>query len=302
MAIFTSTRKKRGLYKRSFINLFLLVIKKDKKMLVGTIIVLLYVLAAILSLFIPVDLSPHIEERDQPPSLNHLLGTDYAGRDNFSMIIHGSYEVLIVASLTAVIVTFVAMTIGLTSGFVGGTVDVILMRIADIALTIPGFPLIYVLAFLLKDLANNYLVQASILSVTAWAGLARAIRSQVLSLKEKEFVEAARLLGLSKLHIIFREILPNIMPYIVVNAILAVSYAIYSQVGLYFLGVLPYSPCNWGLMLNLAFGEKQAIYGVSTGRIWQLISPILAISLIQIGLIMFSSGVEKILNPRLLEE
>jgi len=92
------------------------------------------------------------------------------------------------------------------------------------------------------------------------------------------------------------------LSYVGVNAIFAIRHAVYAQVGLYFLGALPYTPCNWGVMLNLAFGEKGVLYGYATGRIWQLIAPMLAISLLQVGLILSTTGIEKMLNPRLREE
>ncbi len=279
------------------------ILRKEKSVLIGFLILLLYFIFAVASFFIPESyLEPNIVERDQGPSLKHPLGTDWAGRDNLIIMIKGAPEVLLVAALSVLITISVALIVGLTSGYVGGKADIALMSLADIALTIPSFPLIFVLSYFLRDYMKNPLIMASILSITAWAGLSRAIRSQVLSLKNVEFVEVARILGLGKFHILFREVLPCLMPYIAANSLLAAIHAIYSQVGLYFLGILPFSPYNWGLMLSLAFGEKGAIYGITSGRIWQLLTPIIAICVLEIGLISISSGIEKILNPRLREE
>ena len=290
-------------YRRSFIYLVPKVLKKEKGALVGISILIIYIIFAIIAPFIPSSLlRPNIRERDQGPSLKHPLGTDWAGRDNLLMIIRGTPEVLLVAFLSVIITILVALTVGLVAGYTGGKTDIILMSLADVALTIPAFPLIYVLSFFLKDAMKNPFIMACILSITSWAGLSRAIRSQVLSLKESEFVEASRILGLGTFYIIFREILPCMTPYIVANGLLAAVHAIYAQIGLYFLGVLPFSPYNWGLMLNLAFGEKGALYGLTTGRICQLLAPIIAICLLEVGLTLTSSGLEKLLNPRLREE
>jgi len=125
------------------------------------------------------------------------------------------------------------------------------------------------------------------------------VRSQVLSIKESEFVDACRVIGLSKSHIIFQEILPNITPYVAINALFATLGAIYSQVGLYFIGALPFTSANWGVMLEVA-GERGAFWGVKT--IYYYFAPIIAICLLDAAIILSISGIEKILNPRLREE
>ena len=230
-----------------------------------------------------------------PPSLEHPLGCDYVGRDIFSQLVWGAPIVLSIAVTAGVITTVVGVTVGMTAGFLGGVVDAVLMTITDIAMTIPGLPLLIVLATVIRT--SNPVILGLMLSITAWAGLARAIRSQVLSLKEREFVEAARVLGYSRWRIIFSEIMPNMMSFIVINFIFATIGAVYASVGLYFLGILPYTAYNWGLMLNEAYAQAGALY--SPDAVHYILAPIIAIVMLQTGLILFSYAVDEIFNPRL---
>jgi peptide/nickel transport system permease protein len=231
-----------------------------------------------------------------PPSLEHPLGCDYFGRDVLGMIIIGSREVLLIGILAALLTTTIALAVGLTAGFLGGIVDAILMTIADVILTIPSFPLLLVLASTILRKAMDPLSLAGVLSITAWAGLSRAVRSQTLAMKEREFVEAARCLGLGRLHLIFKEVLPNLLSYIVVVTILGVTGAIYAEVGLFTLGIAPYSSINWGVMLNNAIQQAGAVHST---KYMNLLAPAFFIILLQLGLITLSGALEETLNPRL---
>jgi len=215
---------------------------------VGFSVTLVFVLMATIGpVVLPLEfMSFDLEKAYSPPSFEHPLGCDYFGRDVLRMIIAGSREVLMIGILAALLTTAIALIVGLTAGFMSGVVDATLMTIADIVLTIPGFPLLLVLASTVLSKAMDPLSLAGVLSITAWAGLSRSIRSQVLAIKEREFIEAARCLGLRKIQIIFVEILPNLLPYIVTIIILGVTGAIYAQIGLFTLGVAPYSSINWG--------------------------------------------------------
>jgi peptide/nickel transport system permease protein len=211
----------------------------------------------------------------------------------WKMVIHGGRDVLIVAFLAGIITTLVAVTIGAVSAFFGGWVDSLMMGITDIWLTIPRFLLLVVVATLVR--LENVWMLALFLAFFGWPGLARQIRSQVLSLKKREYVEAAQLLDLGSAHIIFREMLPNMMSYIVIAMINAMTSAIYSQTGLVFLGVVPFGN-NWGVMFSLAYA-KNAIYNPNAAA--SLLVPMGAIILFQISLVMLSRSLEEIFNPRL---
>ena len=137
---------------------------------------------------------------------------------------------------------------------------------------------------------------AFIIAAVSWPTLLRAVRAQVLSLKEREYVEAARVLDLGTGHILFREVLPNMTSYIVINFVIAMTNAIYGQIILYFFGLVPLSGDNWGLMIQFAF-TKGAIY--FTNSLWYIMSPIVAICLLQLSLVLISRSLEEIFNPRL---
>lgn len=281
------------------------IIVRNKKALVGFVIVLGYILMAAIgpevvpypeSYKYPKYIPPTIFK--WPPSLEHPLGTDYFGADIWAKIVWGSRTVLVIAFTAGIITTIIGISVGMIAGFVGGVVDLVLMGITDILMTIPGLPLLIVLATIIRT--SEPLVIGLMLSVNAWTGLARSIRSSVLALKNIEFVEAARTLGLPMWHIVFREIMPNLMSFITVNFIFATIGAIYSSVGLYFLGVLPFTAFNWGIMLNMAYAQAGAHHSLRT--IHYILAPIGAVIGLQLGLLLFSYAVDEIFNPRLRTE
>ena len=173
-----------------------------------------------------------------------------------------------------------------------------LTLLTDVVLNIPSLPLYIVLATYIR--ATDPLSMALILSITGWAGLARSVRSQVLSLKTAPFVEAAKVLGLPTWYIVLREITPNMMSYITINYIWSTADAIYAMVGLFFLGVIPFVTVNWGVMLFMAYRFVGAIYSLNT--IHFVLAPILAIVGLQLGLILFSYAMDEIFNPRIRTE
>ncbi|MEM1989739.1 MAG: ABC transporter permease [Candidatus Bathyarchaeia archaeon] len=284
-----------GLLFNSFYDFSLSLLKRSKRGFSGFIIVLLFILmAAVGPEVVPYDPSMRPERRFQPASFEHIFGTDYGGRDLFSMIIHGSRNVLIIAFLAGAYTVILGTFIGILSGFKGGKIDDALMFIADFALTIPSVPLILVLAIFIRGVTNPFIL-AGIVSITSWAGLSRAVRSQTLSLKRRGFIEAASCLGLSTLHIIFKEIIPNMLSYIVVSFLYAVTGAIYASIGLFFLGVLPFDETNWGIILN----QSQEFGAFFSPTKEPLLVPILMIVLLQTGLVFLASGFEEFFNPRL---
>lgn len=272
------------------------ILKRHPVSIVGLAILMLYIIFAVIgpTLYPPI-LTPDPTAIYLGPSWQHPLGTDYSGRDVLALVIIGTRAVMEVAVISAVFTVVLGGLVGLMSGLFGGLVDFLLMRITDIFLTVPGFPLLVLIASL-TTLSNPILI-AAVLSFTSWGGLARAVRSQVFSYREREYVEAARSLRLGSRHIAFREITPNLMPYIIMNLMLGVTGAIYAEVGLFYLGVLPFNSDNWGVMLNLAYTVSGAIY--SSKSVLYLISPMAAILLLQLGIILVLRFVEEVFNPRL---
>lgn len=269
--------------------------RSDKAALAGGLVVVLYLLVAVLGPYLasPGGLqSP--ANANLGPSLQHPLGTDPLGHDVFASIVVGTRPVMLVGVLAAGITVFIGVAVGLLSGYLGGLVDAALMRVVDIFLTIPGLPLIIVIAAIVHT--TSPVVLAVVLSVTAWAGLARAVRSQALSLREAEFVEAARVQGLPLGQIIVRQLLPNVGPYVAIHFLLDVTGAIYAEVGLFLLGVAPITGTNWGEMINSAMSEG-ALY--SSSSVVYLLSPMAAIVVLQVAFVFFARALDTLFNPRL---
>lgn len=270
-------------------------IAHNKVGFIGFLGVLFFVLLSFVGpIFIPLDKTTKVDQIYARPSLQHPLGTDFSGRDVLSHIVHGGKDVLTIAFLAGAVSTLIAIVLGSLSALAGGVVDSTIMGIADIVLTIPQFPLLIVLAGLFHFSGVAFL--AIILGLLSWPSLTRAIRAQVLSLRERDFVEAARALDLSVGHIITREIMPNMASYLTVSLIFAMTSAVYAQIGLVFLGLVPFSGSNWGIMLQLAWTKGAIFY---PGALPYILGPVTAIALFQLSLVFMTRSLEEIFNPRL---
>ena len=224
----------------------------------------------------------------------HLLGTDTQGRDLFSHIINGGTSLIMTAVLAGLFSTMIAVVLGSTAALIGGVVDNVLTSAANFVLTIPAFPLLMVLAALIK--LDNTLLLAVLIAALSWPVLMRAIRSQVLSLRERDYVEAAVALDLGLRHIITREILPNMMSFVAINFIFAVTSAMYQQVGLIFLGMAPINDYTWGVMLY--FGRTRGtLFSADSANM--VLAPVVAIALFQVSMVLFARALEEMFDPRL---
>lgn len=280
--------------KKGFLRLF---IERNKVGMVGYAVFFAIVLMA----FIGPLLLPDSNPTDtlavyQPPSWDHPLGTDFAGKDVLYQIVNGGAGLIIVSTMAALLSTMIAVVFGALAGLLGGRFDSVVLMITDVVLTVPLIILLGVMAVFVR--LDNILLLALILAIFAWPTLLRAIRAQVLSLKEREYIEAARMLDLPLKHILFREVLPNMMPYIVINFVLAMTGAIYAQVILYYLGLVPLQGDNWGLMIQQAYTKGAMFYQDS---FVYLLAPMVMIILLQLSLVMISRTLEDVFNPRLRE-
>ncbi len=222
----------------------------------------------------------------------HWMGTDQMGRDVFSQVLHGTRTSLMIGFLAAITSTIVGTLIGAVSGYSGGRIDDVLMRVTEIFMIIPRFFLLLVLVALFGSSLGNLVAVIGLLS---WPGTARLVRAEFLTLKESQFVEAARALGASRSHIIFREILPLATPPIIVTGTLGVGSAIILEAGLSFLGMGAPDQISLGTILN----NSQSF----VTRAWHIsIFPGLFIFLICLGLNMMGDGLNDALNPRLKEK
>lgn len=269
---------------------------KNKQALFGMVILIIFLLMATVGPeIIPEPTTTDYANRLQGPSFDHPFGTDYAGRDTFGQFVHGSRNVLLVAFVAAIITITLGFTVGTISGVAGGIVDEILMGLAGVMLTVPSFPIMMVLSMIIQ--IDNPFLFGVVLSLWSWAGLARSIRAQILSLKHRDFVEASRVLGMGLFHIIFKEMLPNMVSYILINFITVMKSAITASVGLMVLGLVPFSAQHWGMMINMATTTTGAMYG-STALIYFLV-PVFGIMLFQMGCLFFANGLDDALNPKL---
>ena len=228
-----------------------------------------------------------LAERLQPPSRQHLLGTDQFGRDVFSRIIVGSRDVYVVAGSGTLLAVLLGSTLGLIAGYFGRAADELIMRLADVLLAVPPLLLAMLILFSLGPSRLNVILIVGFLYVPM---VARVVRSVVLDLKTRLFVEAARLRGEGSLYIMFREILPNVLAPLAVEASMRFSYAIFlvASLGFLGLGVQPPSP-DWGLMV----GEARNFF---TQARWALLAPAGAIALLVVGVGFASDGLRRLLR------
>ena len=227
------------------------------------------------------------------PSPAHLMGVSRLGHDIFSEVIWGTQVSLLVGVLAAIVASVIGTAIGLFSGFVGGWVDEVIMRLNDVVLSIPWLVLMIIVAARLGtiDLLGIILV----IGLTGWSVTARVIRGQVLSLKERMFVERATMIGSSKNHILLRHIFPNAFPLIFANTILTVAVSILSESVLAFLNLSVRQNISWGRIIAEAY-DNQAM---TIGNPGWLIIPGLCIVFLVFGFYLFGYALDEILNPRL---
>lgn len=245
--------------------------------------------------WIVLDGSTHYEDRFAPISWQHWLGTDYAGRDVWAQLVHGSRDILLIAFSTGVFAVLIALLVGVGSALAGGAIDALLVGAMDVFLTVPSFPLMAILSALFR--VGDPITFGFLLALWSWPGLARSLRAQVQSMQHREFIEVARLMRMGPWHILWGEIFPNLVPYLSLNFILIARNAITASVGIMMLGLVPLRVENWGMMLNLAAFQSGALF-LPQGRVY-LLAPLLAIILFQYSLILVAGSVEEYFDPRL---
>ncbi len=228
----------------------------------------------------------------EAPSGEFWLGTDDKGRSVLTLLIWGTRVSLMVGLLATVISMVIGTLIGLLSGYFGGRTGAVLFRLTEWFLVIPFLPLAIVLATVLGP---SLLTIALVIGVTSWPGTALLIRSQTLSIKERPYLERARVLGAGRWHQISRHILPNVMPMVFANTTLTVSIAILSETTLSFLGLSDPTRISWGSMLDDAYG----IGAITTGSWWYIVPPGVCVVLVVLSFTLVGQALEDVLDPRL---
>lgn len=229
----------------------------------------------------------------QRPSSEHWLGTDRFGRDWLGMILISLPVSLSVSIIAAIIQTTVGATVGFIAGFKGGLIDTVLRTITDILIVVPTFPLIMVLAAFARSL--NVIQLALAISIFAWAYSARVIRTQVLSLRERPYIELSRMTNLHDREIIVGDILPNMLPYLGIGLAQATINSAFALVGLTVLGLAPQGLTDLGALVNLSMGWAV----LSLGHWWLFAAPVAVLTALFFGLALINQGMEEFYNPRL---
>jgi peptide/nickel transport system permease protein len=264
------------------------------KIRLGMSILLFFALVAIFGPLIFTQ-NPHAYSNDSlaPPSAAHWLGTTQVGQDVFAQVVYGTRVTLLVGFGVGIIATTLAVVIGLTAGYFGGLIDDVLSLLMNVFLLIPAVPLAIVLGGYLT--VRGPVPVTIVLAITGWAFGARVLRAQTLSMRQRDFVEAARATGETTVRIIFSEILPNELGIIFSGLIFTVLYAILAEIGLEFLGLSDITVISWGNILFWA-GNQNALL---VDAWWWFIPPGVCIALVGAGLALMNFGMDEIINPRL---
>jgi peptide/nickel transport system permease protein len=267
----------------------------------GTIAAIIFIAFIVVAIFAPwlVPYDPLVNHnlpngqlaRLQPPSAKHWLGTTYYGLDVSSQLIMGTRIVVIVGVACAFFITLIGTNVGLVAGYYGGRTETVLMRLTDLAFGIPFIPFAVVLVALLGPSLWNIIITISLLM---WRTTARVIRSQVLSLRERGYVKAAKIAGASDLRILYVHILPNVMPMTLLYVAFDVAWAVLAEASISFLGFGDPNKVSWGQMLYLAY-----LTGSIRQAWWWTVPPGLCLSLFVASVFLLGREYEKLANPKL---
>jgi ABC-type dipeptide/oligopeptide/nickel transport system permease subunit len=277
---------------------FWAVFSRDRAAVVGLAILLAIVLVAVFAdLIAPYNPYERVGRPYERPSWRHLLGTNDIGQDIFSELVYGARASLFIGFLAAATATLIGTVVGVVSGYYGGAVDEVLMRLVDIWLSIPSLLFAIFLAAVILRTGRLPMFSALILSIalTSWAPVARLTRAATLSIKERPYIESAVALGASPTRIMFRHILPNIAPIVLVEVVVRTGLAMLTEATLSFLGLGDPTVKSWGIILNFAMVKNAPILGLW----WWFLPPGIMIALTVMSVMMVGRGLEVYFNPRL---
>jgi peptide/nickel transport system permease protein len=272
-------------------------LRRNKSLAVGLGIVLFLALFTVVGT-LTIDTSkrayPLAVKTKQPPSVEFPLGTDWYGRDLLAAMVRGLWQTAIIGLLAGAVATAIGVVLGFISAYYGGAVDRIITGICQVLQPIPAFLIQVIVASSIDKRSVTIYTMALVIVLLAWMGPTLVIRSQVLSMKERQFVSVAKLSGMSNLEIIFKELLPNLLPFIAASFVGAVFSALFASFGLSVLGL---GPLREPLIGNtIYFSQQQS--AIFNGWWWWPLWPILALVLIFSALTLINIGLDEIANPR----
>lgn len=272
-------------------------LRRNKSLVVGLAIVIALTLFTVIgSLTIDTEKRayPLAVKPKQPPSAEYPLGTDFFGRDLLAVMVRGIWQTAVIGLIAGAIGTGVGVILGFLSAYYGGAVDTLIRAITEVLLPIPAFLILVIIAGSIDRKSVTIYTMAIIVSLLAWMGPTRVMRAQVLTLKERLFVNVARLSGMSNLEIVFKEILPNMLPFILASFVSGVFAGIFASFGLSVLGL---GPLREPLIGNtIWFAQQQAAF--FNGWWWWPLWPSLALVLIFVSLTLINVGLDELANPR----
>jgi peptide/nickel transport system permease protein len=231
---------------------------------------------------------------NQPPGPEHWFGTDAQGRDLFAMMVIGSGMTLQIGAIAGAIGLGLGVVLGFVSGYYGGLLDTIITSIIDIYMTIPGFLILIMIATTFKSVTLGVIEMGLIVSIVSWAGPARAIRSQVLTMRERPFVMMAKLGGMGSLEIVMKELVPNLLPFLVMSLSTSVYGGVMNSLGLEAIGIGARREPTMGMTLFYVNYYSAFLLGLW----WWILAPVVVIIFTLTSLVLISMGLDEIANPR----
>ncbi len=277
-------------------RLVLRYLRRNPQFAIGIGILLFFILFSVIGSFYITDKAPYPlgAPASKAPSWDYPFGTDGQGRDLFAVAVRGIWETLRIGVIAGLIGVGFGAFVGFTSAFFGGWYDLIVRWVVDVLLTVPGLLILVVIASSLDNNSVTLTGLAFVIALTAWMGPARTIRAQVLTMRERPYVMMARLNGMNSWGIIFRELVPNLLPYLGASLVGAVTGAIFASIGLPALGLGPLRDPTIGVTIYWAMSQNALLREMW----WWLMMPIVTIMLMFVMLFLISAGLDELANPR----
>ena len=282
----------RAVTRKSRVSTAIFIFKRSKRVAIGTLIFGGLVIFSLLGLVLDINPRTLVGDPYQPPSSQYILGTDALGRDVLAQTLQGAWYSLKIGVIAGFISTIIGVLIGGLGGYFGGWIDEFTSSLSNIIMTIPTLAILFIIASYIR-IRSEWLI-ILLICLMSWAWTSRAVRVQVLTIKTREFIDVSKQDGLSKFRILFFEVLPNMLTYIVMSFATLVGSAIITEASLAAIGLGPSNVISLGVMLRYAISFQAA----ATGVWWWILPPGIIITLFSLSLLLIKDGLDEIFNPR----